>query len=509
MRPHTSTLRRVIRLRSYHTLALLVGLSLPHTLAAQQQWPGRARLQTEQCRPGTGDGAPWLLRARQATGFNQITGTLEFTATEREAQYFQSDRMYPPFIGAGGTIQYHFDPRTGAERNQLLIPGGGKGRDLVRTARSLFMVRGDTMAVPLPTAFRYFSATLPLNPLAVLSDWGAAPTTIVAHCRFRDYDRVVLSRGIAGERLYLHAGSGMPVKYERIEPDALWGQQLTEYVYTTWWQIGPAKLPVTSVRFRDGVEQSRRDIDINAKVVGADVPLAQAMPTLPSNTPDHSALPDPQLVATPVDTTRVGPNTFLLVHPAYTHAVTMVRDTVYLLDATTAEWRSRADSAWISTLFPTSRAVVLVVTDLAWPHISGVRFWAARGAAIATHRLSVPFLTKVVDRQWTLAPDVRSRQQPLRPVRWISVSGTMTLGKDAIRLIPIDGVGSEGALMVSLPRDNFLWAGDYIQTERSASNYAQEVITAAAREGVTPTRVAAQHLRLTTWAQILKVNSNP
>lgn len=507
MRPSASPRPSVATIWSRVPLALTLAVSvfaLP--LRAQQQWPGTSRLQTEQCRPGTGDGAPWLQRAVQATGLDRITGALQFTATEREAQYFQSDRMYPPFIGAGGTARFHFDPSTGAERSQLLIPGGGTGRDLVRSAKSLFAVRGDTLAVPAASVFRLFGATLPLNPLAVLSEWQGAATTVVAHCTFRDYERVVVSRGVAGERLYLHAGSGMPVKYERVEADALWGQQLTEYVYATWWQAGPARLPVVSVRYRDGVEQSRRDLDINVPAIGTDVPRAKAMPPLPATLPDHAGLPDPQQAPTPVDTVRVGPTTFLLVTRAYTHAVTMVRDTVYLFDATTAEWRSRADSTWIATLFPGRRATVLVVTDLAWPHISGVRFWAARGATIATHALSVPFLTEVVNRDWTLAPDIRSRQRPMRRVRWISVTKAKPLGGGAIRLLPIDGIGSEGALMAWLPGDGFLWAGDYLQDATSASSYAEEVITAAIRETIVPTRVAAQHLGVTGWEQILKVN---
>jgi hypothetical protein len=508
--PSTSPRPPVATSLSRVPLALILAVTVsPLTLPAQQQWPGKPRLEAEQCRPGTGDGAPWLKRAVQATGLSGITGALQFTATEREAQYFQSDRMYPPFIGAGGTARFHFDPSTGAERSQLLIPGGGMGRDLVRSARSLFAVRGDTLAVPAASVFRIFGATLPLNPLAVLSEWQGAATTVVAHCRFRDYERVVVSRGIADERLYLHAGSGMPVKYERVEADALWGQQLTEYVYATWWQVGPAKLPVVSVRYRDGVEQSRRDIEINAPVVGRDVPRVTAMPTLPAVLPDHAGLPDPNQTAAPVDTVRIGPATFLLVTRAYTHAVTMVRDTVYLFDATTAEWRSRADSTWIATLFPGRKATVLVVTDLAWPHISGVRFWAARGATIATHALSVPFLTQVVNRDWTLAPDTRSRQRPMRPVRWISVTKAKPLGGGAIRLLPIDGIGSEGALMAWLPGDGFLWAGDYLQDANAASSYAAEVITAATREAIDPARVAAQHLGVTSWAQILKVNPRP
>lgn len=97
----------------------------------------------------------------------------------------------------------------------------------------------------------------------------------------------------------------------------------------------------------------------------------------------------------------------------------------------------------------------------------------------------------------------------MRPVRWISVTKAEPLAGGMIRLLPIDGIGSEGALMAWLPGDGFLWAGDYLQDATSASSYAEEVITAAIRETIVPTRVAAQHLGVTDWEQILKVNPRP
>ncbi len=503
--PHRA-LRRGLR-----SLPALLLAAMP--LAAQQPWPGRDRLEVERCSPASGDGAPWLARAGAATGLASLRTGLRFTATEGDAQFFQSDRMVPPFIGSATTYEFTFEPVTGAEQAVTLVPGGGRGRALIRTPRALFGVR-DTTLVPAPAAFRFFELSRPLNPLAILAEWRGAPTTVVARCGFRDYPRLVLSRGVAGERLYLNAVSGVPVKYERIEPHFLWGQVRAEYVYATWWQAGPVMLPVVAVRYLDGVEQLRRDLRLPqapAETLADTVPLAAALARpLPSPLPDHAGGPDPVQRVVPVDTVRVGEQTFLLRTPMYTHAVTRVRDTVYLFDATTAEWRSRADSAWIATLFPGARATVLVVTDLAWPHVGGVRYWAARGAAIATHRLSVPFLRQVIDRRWTLEPDALERQRAVAArLRWIPVDSAATLGGGAVRLHVIDGVSSEGALLAMLDGPGLLWAGDYIQSADEPSVYAREVIAAAGRAGFRPTRAAAQHLPLTPWTDVTRANPSP
>lgn len=490
-------------------LALLGTLLSCPPVRAQGPWPGRDRLEAERCDPDRGGGAEWLDHARQATGLTGLSGGLRFEATESNAELFDSDRMYPPFLGSSVAYEFTFDPTTGTEWARAL---GGAGRDVVRTRQALF-IRKDSAYVPAAELYRLFEPSRALNPLAVLLDWTGGPVTVVARCTFRDYPRVVLSRGRRGERLYLDAKTAVPVKYERVEPHPLWGQVRAEYVYTTWWQAGPAILPSTAVRFLDGVEQLRRDLlppQTAAESLGESVPASATLPALlPSPLPDHRGAPDP-FTDLPVDTVRVGDHTWLLRTTVYTHAVTQVGDTVVLFDATTGESRSRADSAWISRLFPGRNPMVLVVTDLAWPHVSGVRFWVARGAAIATHRLSRPFLEQVIAHRWTLEPDALERNRAAtRRLRWIVVDSTRALAGGAVRLQAIDGVSTEGALMGMVPRAGFLWAGDYVQSVARPSLYAREVMAAVRRAGFVPDRFAAEHLTLTPWRRVLASNRTP
>lgn len=490
-------------------VVLLSSVAFTTQAVAQQNWPGRASVQVESCTRATGDGAELVARGAATAGLSAIQGAFRFSGTETSVQAFQSDRMYPPFIAATNLAEFTFDPATGAERARTLNPDGSPGRDLIRTPHGLLAVR-DTIVFPVPAAYRFFETQRALNPLAVLVDWQKSGNVkTVARCVFRDFPRVVLSRGIAGERLYLEARTGLPTKYERQEPHFLWGQVHVEYVYATWWQAGPAMVPIVAVRYVDGVEEFRRDVSLpqSAEPIGKSITLATAFPrALPSPLPDHSGTPDGSQNPQPVDTVRVAESTWLLKTPAYTHAVTMIRDTVYLFDATTAEWRSRADSVWLSKLFPGARATVLAVTDLAWPHISGVRFWVARGATIVTHRLSRDFLQRVVARPWTLKPDqLEQGRKTVRP-RWVFVDSAATLAGGAIRLTGIDGPSSEGALMAFLPERGFLWAGDYIQDPDSPSTYAREVMAAARRAGFAPAQVAAQHLPLTPWDKVTAAN---
>jgi hypothetical protein len=77
---------------------------------------------------------------------------------------------------------------------------------------------------------------------------------------------------------------------------------------------------------------------------------------------------------------------------------------------------------------------------------------------------------------------------------------------DGVRLVPIDGIGSEVALMAYVASDKLLWASDYIQTLDTPSLYAAEVLRAAERAGIEPARTAAEHLPLSDWSKVRQAN---
>src|SRR4029077_133420 len=139
--------------------------------------------------------------------------------------------------------------------------------------------------------------------------------------------------------------------------------------------------------------------------------------------------------------------TRLLANPGYREGVVLLRDTLYLLDATQGEERARADSAMIARLFPGRHAIVLVVTDLAWPHVAGMRYWVARGATVVSHRASRAFLERVLARRWTRAPDLYERRRAKTRFTFVPVTDSLALAGGKLRLYAIDGLGGEGAVM--------------------------------------------------------------
>jgi hypothetical protein len=449
---------------------------------------------------GPDDPAAVLARAKAALGVSEVgSSVIHYRAVTTTEQAYQSDRSYPPFFSAMANEEAWFDPATGVERTtgQTTFPGTSSPPGVVSTdgSRSFAMTKDAPRALPISQL-----ATRYLNPWAVIVDWSTAGDVRSAgRERYRDYVRQVLVRATpeGEQRLFLDPKTGIPVKLEMMAKHYLWGQRKLEYLYSNWIRAGNIVVAGSSFGLADGQIERSRTLGHVELVTAPPVPLV--LPALPARSPDElpGFLQPQDLTVVPV-----GPSTYLLSNAGYTEAVTRIGDQVFVFDATQGEQRARKDAAAIARLFPGLNKVTVVVTDLAWPHIAGVRFWVALGATIITHDAGRAFLRSVLERKWTLAPDLLEQRRATVHPTLIGVTAVTRLGAGQLTLHPIDGAGSEGALMAYVTADRFLWASDYLQTLAEPSVYASDVVAAARRDGLHPERSAAQHLPLTPWAQV-------
>jgi hypothetical protein len=291
----------------------------------------------------------------------------------------------------------------------------------------------------------------------------------------------------------------MPAKLQRVEPHYLWGQVTAEYVWSNWWGVRGAeggRFPLSVFRVFDGAVYERIGVSPGAaQMIPADSAPRLDVPAVPPMA--ETIPPAPQ---TP-DTVRISDKVYQLVTPMYTETVTLQRDTIFLLDATTSEARARADSALIATLFPGKHAMVVVVTDLAWPHISGIRFWVARGATIVSHALSQDMVRRVVDRRWTLAPDALEAVRAQARLRFRGVTDSLRLAGGDLVIHALRGTTTEGAVGAWIPSARFFWAGDYVQNSAD-SPYARDIVATVRALGLSPLKVGAQHIKPIDWSEL-------
>jgi hypothetical protein len=341
---------------------------------------------------------------------------------------------------------------------------------------------------------------LNLNPIAVLKKWKAYQKVRTAGKKvYRDFPRLVLEHSVKGdtEYLYLDPESYLPVKYEKTISHYLWGSRKVEYLYSTWMLAGHTYFPGASFKILDGNVQISRT---HGKMAFASRDTLDAL-TIPREAVDESAL---TAIQKP-DTIRIGHNLYMLKNRFYNELVALIDNTVYIFDATQAEERAMLDHEWIRKLFPGDHPVALVVTDLAWPHIGGVRYWVSQDASVYAHSTSEAFLHSVINRRWNRHPDRLEKIRDRVSFRFTGVDQSLDLAGGKVQLFNIGGIGSEGALMVYLPGHHFLWASDYIQMTQRPTAYAGEVRDAVKRYHLKPQIFAAEHLEPTDWMVIEKL----
>jgi hypothetical protein len=409
-----------------------------------------------------------------------------------------------PFITMFNAHESWTDPRSGAERIAAEALGLGGPRSsrgtAIYTVDGSYAVR-DSVATRLPGVpgpNRRMNLWAVLAECRTASDLRLGPTEA-----FAGYPRtVLLHRGEFGdERLFIDPKSDLPVKLDREEPHYLWGQIHVEYDYIYWQRVDGVMVPISVARVVDGFKEIARSV---GKVEWIDATAAPSLsvPDVPAPAGDST----PQFLQPGgVRKADAADHVFLSVNPGYTEAFTLIGDTVYILDATQGEARARQDLALIEQSFGTGHKYVVVVTDLAWPHVAGVRFWVAQGATVVSHRESKAFLERVIARRWTRSPDLLEQRRATAKLNFVAVDKSLDLASGGVRLFAIDGIGSEGALMAWIPATRFLWASDFIQGTRAPSAYTSEVCAAVRRVGVAPETVVAQHIALTPWATIEKL----
>jgi len=314
------------------------------------------------------------------------------------------------------------------------------------------------------------------------------------------------------QRLFVDPKSGFPVKLDLQEKHYLWGQRHVEYLYANWTRSGGINVPGSSFRLADGETEISQTIGNVEMIAYAEAP-ALSLPKEPTQSPDTAPL-----FLQPIDpeVRRVSAKTYLLSNPGYTEAVVEIGSELFLFDATQGEGRARKDAEAIRKIFPGKHKVTLVVTDLSWPHIAGIRYWVANGATIVAHSAARAFLQAVVDRRWTLAPDLLEHRRKTARLKFVGIEARYATARGAITLHPINGIGTEVALMAYVAEDRFLWASDYIQTLAEPTLYVSEVWRAIKRDGLDPEWTAAEHVPLTPWSKIeelqkdrAKVSSSP
>lgn len=290
-------------------------------------------------------------------------------------------------------------------------------------------------------------------------------------------------------------------------PEGYWrflGEVTMRTYYSSWWMgDGGVKLPLQWDIYRNGLHDTTLvassvvwnrvepgpELTITPELRAAYVEQAGKPASLPT-------VGEPQEVAPGV--TYLG--------GSWNVALVRQDDGILVLEAPISSAYSEQVLATAAKLYPGVPVKGVLTTSDAWPHVSGIRPYIARGIPIYALGLNQKILNRMATATFAKDPDALQRR-PRKP-RFNFVDGKTIVGSGANRaeIYPLRGEWSERQMMVYFPGLRLLYGSDPFQPSRDGSfdtkQAVDEVISAVEREGLKPTRFFMMHVPPTDWSQV-------
>lgn len=453
--------------------AVLTGVRSVSTEAMGHQW---AIEQSE--RPE----GPWLSTYQQQSEVRDLAGSRRMTSIQRRDWSFPS--WSPAFV--------------------TVVANGIAGR------RS-----GDRWSGGAPTDVREWEHALALGPeRLLLTARAAADLRVLADEVHQGVNQRVMAFTFGGQtyRLLLNAWTHLPTMLELVRDDHMWGD-VTERRWFSFWTMhaGGLMYPRQTTTEWNGLpyaDWTAHDVKINPV-------LDEAMFQIPAEAAKGFAATATR--PTGMNSLTLDEGRIVVVNDWITQVtggfnVGFVKqpDGLVILEATTTSRYSASVLALAEKRYPGVPIKAVVTTSDAWPHLSGIREYVAKGIPIHALDLNVPILSRMIAAPRTIAPDALARTPKAPKFTAVSARTTIGTGETRIELIPVRGETGERMMIAWFPGAKLLYSSDLIQPGRPGTNtffmpmMLAEVDAAVMREGISGIdRVFGMHLAPRPWADVL------
>jgi len=316
--------------------------------------------------------------------------------------------------------------------------------------------------------------------------------------------------GGQAHRLLLNVWTSLPTMLEVIRDDHMWGD-VTERRWFSFWTMhaGGVVYPRQTTTEWNGLPFS----DWTAHEVKINVALDETMFQIPEEPGKQFAT----LATRPtgMNSLSLDESKVMAVNDWITQVpggfnIGFVRqpDGLVVFEATTTSTYSASVLALAEKRYPGVPVKAVVTTSDAWPHLSGIREYVAKGIPIYALDLNVPILSRLIAAPRTIAPDTLARTPQAPKFVPVSARTTIGTGETRIELIPVRGEMGERMMLAWFPGAKLLYSSDLIQRGRAPGTFFMpmmlaEVAAAAERENLgVIERVFGMHLPPTPWAEV-------
>ena len=149
----------------------------------------------------------------------------------------------------------------------------------------------------------------------------------------------------------------------------------------------------------------------------------------------------------------------------------------------------------------------VITTSDAWPHIGGLREYAARGVPIYTLDLNLPIVTRLLAAKYESSPDAWARSHKAVVLKKVSQRTVVGSGDNRLAIYPFRTVTGERQMMIYWPARRLLYTSDLFTIRQSfvfLPQQVREAVQAVARERLDVSIAFGAHYDPLPWSEVLR-----
>jgi hypothetical protein len=154
------------------------------------------------------------------------------------------------------------------------------------------------------------------------------------------------------------------------------------------------------------------------------------------------------------------------------------------------------------------RIIGVITTSDSWPHIGGLREYAARGVPIVALDLNLPVLTRLFEAPHRTAPDLLATRRTRPILRPVTGDQWLGEGQNRMHLLPFRTVTGERQFAIWWPAHRLLYTSDLFTVTPDGSiflpQFLDETRDLVKREGLDVKTIFGMHYGPTDWKALLE-----
>jgi len=443
--------------------------------------------------------------------------TLQIEAIGHEYFVDQSERPEGPFVTRYVQTSEKRDVAGGRSRLQtqerfVLAPDwADAGSATLVDADAAAFQRGERYAPADKAAFDEGRERIDLAPERVLltaltaSDLASAPDVTVHGIRQRV---VTFGWRESRARLLIDPGDFVPTALELRSADTfgIWGTVTRTTYYSLWTLLaGGVRYPLQFDREWNGVGSGATTI----MKISVNPPFDAAPFTIPGDVKKAFAAAPPSGIPTlkldPSKAVEVVPG--IVQYPGNWNVEFVQQpDGIVIIEAPVGSHYSVQVLDEAARRYPGVKVKAAITTSDAWPHLGGVREYAARGIPVYALDLNRPILERLLQADYRAKPDALATHPRAAKFTWVSGKTTIGTGDTRMELYPVRGENGEWMLMAYFPAHKLLYSSDEIQPLRGGGFFMPELLVelrgAVHREHLDVDRIFGFHASPRPWSDI-------